>query len=362
MLSGGRRRPRARAAGGVLVTLVTASCMVGPDYVRPEVPTAPSWIEVQPPGNPATNERWWEIFQDPVLTRLVDLAYKQNLSLRVTGLRVLQAQARRAVAIGELFPQEQTLSGSYTRSRRSQNSVLGATGPRTVSAWQAGFDAVWELDLWGKFRRAIEAADADLLAAVATYDDVLVSLVAEVAATYVRIRVLDERLTVARDNVRVEHDSLDIARARFDAGGTSELDVQQATALLRDTEATIPQLGIQTRQAIDSLCVLLGTVPTELAAELGPPRHVPPVPATVAVGIPTDLLRRRPDVRQAEQAAAAQSARIGVSVAELLPSFQLIGSIGLSSGTAAQLFEGRSLQTAAGPALHLPPLDHRPVH
>ena len=332
--------------------------MVGPDYVRPQAPIAPSWIEVQPPGNPAANERWWEIFQDPVLTRLVDLAYKQNLSLRAIGLRVLQAQARRAVTIGELFPQEQTLSGSYTRSRRSQNSVLGATGPRTVSAWQAGFDAVWELDLWGKFRRAIEAADADLLAAVATYDDVLVSLVAEVAATYVRIRVLDERLTVARDNVRVEHDSLDIARARFDAGGTSELDVQQATALLRDTEATIPQLGIQTRQAIDSLCVLLGTAPNELAVELAPPRPVPPVPATVAVGIPTDLLRRRPDVRRAEQAAAAQSARIGVSVAELLPSFQLTGSIGLSSDTAAKLFAGRSLEAAAGPAFNWPVLNY----
>src|SRR5205807_333062 len=214
-------------------------------------------------------------FQDPALSRLVDTAYRQNLSLRAAGLRVLQAQARRAVAIGNLFPQEQALSARYTRSRASLNSPLGSLGSRDTDNWQAGFDAMWELDLWGKFRRGIEASDADLLGAVAGYDDVLVSLVAEVAATYVRIRVLDERLKVARDNVRVEHDSLDIARARFDAGGTSELDVQQATALLRDTEATIPQLGIQMRQAIDSLCVLLGTAPNELAAELAPPRRVP---------------------------------------------------------------------------------------
>jgi len=335
--------------------------MVGPDYVRPPAPTASQWIEVQRPGldpSAATAERWWQLFRDPVLTRLVDLAYRQNLSLQATGLRVLQAQARRAVTIGELFPQQQELTGSFTRARNSRNVALGNAGPRTVSTWAAGFDAAWELDLWGKFRRGIEAADADLLAAVADYDDVLVSLVAEVAATYVRIRVLDERLAVARDNVRVEHDTVDITRARFEAGGTSELDVQQATALLRDTEATIPELGIQMRQAIDSLCVLLGAAPSELTAELGDPGHVPQVPATLAVGIPTDLLRRRPDVRRAEQAAAAQSARIGVSVAELLPAFQLTGSIGLSADEASKLFEGRSLEAVAGPAMRWPVLNY----
>src|SRR6185295_16140908 len=154
-------------------------------------------------------------------------------------------------------------------------------GGRTQGNWQAGFDAIWELDLWGKFRRGVESADADLLASVASYDDVLVSLIAEVAATYVRLRVLDERIAVASNNVRVQHDSLDIARVRAEAGGTSDLDVQQATALLKDTEATIPLLGIQLRQAIDSLCVLLGKPPHELSEALGEGGHVPQVPSSI---------------------------------------------------------------------------------
>jgi NodT family efflux transporter outer membrane factor (OMF) lipoprotein len=358
----GRRgwRTRVEWTGATLV-LLACGCMVGPDYVRPTAPTTPSWIEALQPQvrtAPAVEERWWAVFQDPVLSRLVDAAYKQNLSLRSAGLRVIQAQARRAIAIGDLFPQEQALRGGYSRGERSTNAAFSPIGPRAFNTWQAGFDTVWELDLWGKFRRAIEAADSDLLAAVANYDDVLVSLIAEVAATYVRIRVLDERLAVASDNVVVQQNSLEIARVRFEAGGTSELDVQQATALLKDTEATIPQLGIDMRQAVDSLCVLLGLPPTDLARELGGTGHVPQVPATIAVGIPADLLRRRPDVRRAELAAAAQSARIGVSTAALLPSFQLAGSIGLRADDFAKLFEGRSFEASTGPAFDWPILNY----
>ena len=342
---------------GVAIALGILSlggCMVGPDFATPAAETSPAWIEAAQPGvrtETARSERWWEVFHDPALTKLVETAYAQNLTLRAAGLRVLQAQARRGIAIGGLFPQEQALDASYTRTRRSANTSAAALGGRNLDSWQAGFDAAWELDLWGKFRRAIESADADLLAAVASYDDVLVSLVAEVAANYVRLRVVDERLAVARDNVRVQHDSLEIARIRFEAGGTSELDVQQATALLKDTEATIPQLGIQQRQTIDSLAVLLGKPPTELTDLLGGEGPVPVAPAGVMVGIPADLLRRRPDVRRAEQQAAAQSARIGVAVADLLPSFQLVGSIGLSAEDAGKLFEGRSFTASTGPAI-----------
>ena len=293
-----------RTSIGAALVFLACGCSVGPDYARPAAPTSGSWIEAQEPGvrtEPVSTERWWDAFQDPALSRLVDAAYQQNLSLRAAGLRVLQAQARRAVAIGDLFPQQQALRGGYTRNERSTNAAFSQVGPRAFDTWQAGFDTAWELDLWGKFRRAIEAADADLLAAVADYDDVLVSLVAEVAATYVQIRVLDERLAVARNNVRVQRESLEIARVRFEAGGTSELDVQQATTLLKDTEATIPQLEIELRQAVDSLCVLLGMPPSELAQLLGGEGHVPQAPATMAVGIPADLLRRRPDVRRAER-------------------------------------------------------------
>ncbi len=263
--------------------------MVGPNYAPPPAPVAPSWLEADQAGirsEAAAAERWWTVFDDPVLDRLVDLAYRQNLALQAAGLRVLQAQARRAIAIGSLFPQRQALNASYRRLQQSLNTEVGSQLPRSFNSWLAGFDTVWELDLWGKFRRAVEASDADLLAAVADYDDVLVSLVAEVAATYVQIRVLDERLAVARDNVRVQQDSLGIARVRFEAGGTSELDVQQATALLKDTEATIPQLGIETRQAVDSLCVLLGLPPSELRERLEGAPRVPQVPSSVAAGSP----------------------------------------------------------------------------
>jgi NodT family efflux transporter outer membrane factor (OMF) lipoprotein len=334
---------------------------VGPSYVRPAVATESAWLESGDPAiraEPAQTERWWEVFSDPVLVRLVQTAYAENLTLRSAGLRVVEAQARRGIAIGSLFPQQQDMSGFYSHTIESLNTIQGEFGVRGFDTFQAGFDTAWELDLWGKFRRAVEATDADLLAAVASYDDVLVSLVSEVAATYLAIRTLDERLAVARDNVRVQQDSLGIARVRYEAGGTSELDVQQAATLLHDTEATIPDLERTRRQAIDSLCVLLGMPPQELTDLLGGPGTLPEVPVSVAVGVPADLLRRRPDVRSAEFAAAAQSARIGVATARLLPAFQLTGTVGLSTEQAAQFFEGRSFEALAGPNFNWPILNY----
>jgi len=356
-----RSRRQARRLAAVIAFVVSSGCTVGPDFSRPPAPTGAAWLESKQPGasgEPAAVAQWWRTFGDTRLDRLIEIAYAENLSLRAAGLRVLEAQARRGIAIGALFPQTQELSASFSRSRQSANTALGSVGGRSQSDWQAGFDAIWELDVWGRFRRGIEQADADLLASVASYDDVLVSLVAEVAATYVRLRVLDERLAVASNNVRVQHDSLDIARVRAEAGGTSDLDVQQATALLKDTEATIPLLGIQARQAIDSLCVLLGKPPSDLAELLGEAGRVPQMPTSIAVGIPADLLRRRPDVRRAEQAAAAQSARIGVSVAELLPSFQIVGSVGIEAEDVDKFLQGRSFEGNFGPAIHWPVLNY----
>ena len=355
-------RPATRAVALAVAAVGLGGCMVGPSFERPGAGVEASWRESAHPAvrsDAAVPARWWEVFGDPVLVRLVDDAYEQNLTLRGAGLRVVQAQARRAITIGTLFPQQQELFGGYTRDVRSENAPGGALVERSVGFWQAGFDAAWEIDLWGKFRRAIEAADADLLAAVASYDDVLVSLVAEVAATYVTIRTLDERLSVADDNVRVQQESLDIARVRYEAGGTSDLDVQQAATLLHDTEATIPQLQLLRRAAIDSLCVLLGVPPQDLQEQLGEaPGRIPAVPVEVTVGIPAELLRRRPDVRAAELRAAAQSARIGVASAELLPAFQLAGTLGLSAEAAAKLFEGKSFEAVAGPAVTWPVLNY----
>jgi NodT family efflux transporter outer membrane factor (OMF) lipoprotein len=337
-------------------------CLVGPSFQQPDASLEEGWLES---GHPSVRTdadvppRWWEVFGDPVMVQLVETAYAENLPLRSAGLRVVQAQTRRAITIGTLYPQRQQLTASYAHDIQSDNTQAGRAGERAFNGWQTGFDAAWEIDLWGRFRRSIEASDADLLAAVASYDDVLVSLLAEVASTYLTIRTLDERLAVAVDNVRVQQESLDIARVRFEAGGTSELDVEQAATLLHDTEASIPQLELLRRNSIDSLCVLLGVPPQDLPAALvGTPGRIPAVPAEVTVGIPADLLRRRPDVHAAELRAAAQSARIGVASAELLPAFQLVGSLGLSADSAKKLFEGRSFELVAGPAVTWPILNY----
>lgn len=331
--------------------------------MRPEAPTAGGWREADSDRvhtDAPAPEHWWEVFGDPTLTGLVETAYAQNLTLRVAGLRVMAAQARRGIAIGELFPQLQALRGNYSHQVLSRNSanVGSLLVDRSLDTFRAGFDTAWELDLWGRFRRGIEASDADLLGAVASYDDVLVSLVAEVAGTYLQIRELDERLAVAHDNVAVQQDSLQIARVRFEAGGTSELDVQQAATLLHDTEASIPQLEIERRQAVNSLCALLGLPPQDMQQQLGDPGRIPEVPVSVTVGLPAELLRRRPDVRSAERAAAAQSARIGVAVADLLPAFQLNGTVGLSAEQAAKFAEGRSFEALAGPSFQWPVLNY----
>lgn len=355
------RRSRWKLNVVLLVPLLGGGCMMGPNYVRPQAQVAENWLEAGDARvrvGPQDYGRWWNVFHDPVLDALVETAYRQNLPLRAAGVRVLEAQARRGVSIGALFPQLQELRSSYTRNELSENAANRAFLDRHFNNFQYGFDAAWELDVWGRFRRAIEAADADLLASVAAYEDVLVSLVAEVAATYVRIRVLEERLALARDNVRIQQQSLDMATVRFEAGGTTELDVQQATTLLRDTEATIPQLQTDLRQAQDSLSVLLGIPPRDLTELLKSPGRIPEPPPAVGLEIPGELLRRRPDIRRAEREVAAQSARIGVAFADLLPRLQLAGSIGLNAEEFPQLFAGGAFETVAGPRVSWPILNY----
>lgn len=334
--------------------------MVGPEYRRPEAPLAPAWLDHAAPEVVETSDvpmRWWHALEDPVLDAVVELAYHQNLPLQAAGLRVIEAQARRGIAIGGIFPQTQEINASYSRTRSSANQVA-SQGVGIFNSYDASFDATWELDVWGKFRRGIEVADEELLASVADYDDVLVSLIGEVAATYVNIRVLEEQLVLARGNARIQRESLDVARARFEAGGTSDLDVQQATTLLEDTEADIPQFERDLRQATNALCVLLGMPPSDLAALLAGSSGIPAPPPTVLVTIPAELLRRRPDVRRDERLLAAQSARIGVAKSTLFPQISLEGSVGLSSEQAAQFFEGRSFESIGGPQFKWPVLNY----
>ena len=236
--------------------------MVGPDYVRPPSPIPNDWMETNEPAvkrEPAEVSAWWTVFNDPVLNTLVETAYRQNPSLRAAGVRVLEAQAQKGIAIGELFPQQQEAFGSFSRNDLSTNkanrNIPNLKTP--FDNWQIGFQASWELDVWGRFRRVIESADAALLASVATYDDVLVSLVAQVAANYLQLRILQERLAVAQANVVIQSQSYDLANTKFQGGTVAELDVAQAASLLQNTQAQIPALETTIRQTQDTLCTLL---------------------------------------------------------------------------------------------------------
>jgi NodT family efflux transporter outer membrane factor (OMF) lipoprotein len=321
----------------LIIGWLTVGCMVGPNYKPPPLATEATWLEggdQRVSTQPAEYRTWWQAFKDPVLDRLVNTAYRQNLPLRQAGVRVLEARAQLGIARGELFPQQQAASGDLTFTRLSGRQAEAVFSPQqSYFKSELGGSVSWELDFWGKFRRAIESADASLLASIADYDSTLVSLSADVASAYINIRTIEKRLAIARQNVSIQKESLQIAEARFQGGTTSLRDVEQAKTVLGSTEATIPNLESQLRQAKNGLCVLLGLPPKHLTAELQgqAPEKIPSPPYTVAVGIPADLLRRRPDVKRAEYQAAAQCAQIGVARADLFPAFYLTGTFGFQS-------------------------------
>jgi NodT family efflux transporter outer membrane factor (OMF) lipoprotein len=333
---------------------------LGPDFVRPDAPLSPEWLDARGGHvnrGPADYRAWWRVFNDPDLNRLVEKAYRQNLSVRIAGVRVLEARALLAVAVGALYPQNQHVSGSLQYNRISDRSPIAGPGSSlSYEQAQIGLSASWELDFWGKFRRAIESADANLAATVADYDDALVSLTGDVANSYILIKTLLRRIDIARLNVETQSESLNIAEARFQAGTTSQRDVEQAKTLLNSTRASIPTLEGQLRQAKNALSVLLGLPPNDLSDLLTATRSIPVPPAQIAVGIPADLLRRRPDIRSAEYQAAAQSARIGLAEADLYPAFSLSGTLGLLASNVGPFglgdsFRWGSLNYAAGPGL-----------
>lgn len=349
-----------RVVGVVPACLAVAGCMtLGPDFVRPTAPPLPQqWMAAEDPRvkqEPSDHREWWKAFNDPVLDRLIEEAYQQSLTLQAAGLRVLEARAQLGIAIGNLYPQVQQVFGQATYTRASENRGDLPSGDRTFADYAAGFNVAWELDFWGRFRRLVESADATMLATVAQYDDVLVSLTADVATAYLTIRTFEERLRIAEENVKAQEAALRLARSRFRAGATTELDVQQAASLLLNTRATIPQLIISRQQALQALGVLLGRPAADLVAGLGQ-GGIPSVPSTVAVGIPADLLRRRPDVQLAELQAAAQSPQIGVARSDMFPRISLLGSIGLRTVTAGGIsvgdfFDIGSIEILAGPTL-----------
>lgn len=340
---------------------------VGPNYIPPSVEVASNWIDSSDSkiySGPADTPEWWKTFRDPVLDHLIETMNRQNLTLREAGFRLLAAQSQRQAVVGTLFPQVQEATASYARIGRSDRTALFPLGlhapPGTPFArllltefdnFALGGQLVWELDFWGRFRRAIEAADAQLEAATAGVDEVRVLLTAQVAATYIELRTIEERLQVARENLKLQDQSTRVAQSRFDAKAAgSELDLPQAKVNLENTRSVIELLEIQKRQAENRLAVLLGKPPGELTALIHYSAGIPKPPAEVAIGLPADLLWRRPDVRQAERVLAAQSAEIGVAVSELFPHISIIGGINWEAGTFSDLFRSGAFGGTIGPS------------
>ena len=337
------------------ISVLLASCAaVGPDYQQPEVELPPGWLDVERRGldtSPAELAGWWRVLNDPILDELIDRAVANNNNLRIAGLRVIEAQARLGIAVGNQYPQVQVATGDVTAVGTSENVAGSTTDTDTVQV-NLGASASWEIDFWGRFRRGIEAADSQLLASIASYEDLMVLVVAQVADTYALMRAAEEQLALARDSLAIQQRSYDIAEVLYRNGQNSELDALQAKTLLLGTEASIPSLEQSIRQARNALAVLLGMAPTDMMDLLGESGTLPPLPDTISFGVPADLLRQRPDVRAAEFSAMAQSAAVGVATADLYPSFSLNGFVGLSAlesdSSDADLFRADSLTYAAG--------------
>lgn len=315
---------------------------VGPNFRLPAAQTAPAWVDAGDPrvkSDPVQDCAWWTVFNDPLLNSLIETAHRQNIDLRVAGTRILEARAQRNISAGNLFPQSQTALSSYAHGQLSEN--LGLLPGSNVNLFVDGFNASWEVDFWGRFRRSVEASDADLAAAYERYGDTLVLLLSEVATSYVQLRTFEQRLAYAQQNVAIQRGSLKIAEDRHNTGRASELDVRQARSNLAQTEAIIPTLITGRRRANNQLCVLLGMPVTDFAGEF-PEAGIPQAPVEVAVGIPADLLRRRPDIRRASREVAAQSARVGVAEADLYPHLAVNGFIGYAADDLRELLDSRS--------------------
>jgi outer membrane protein, multidrug efflux system len=373
----------------LLLVVILGGCTVGPNYVRPDIEVPKKWSELPEEkaiaaAEPLDVSRWWMVFHDPQLDSLIDRAVRSNVDLRIAGARIREARAQRGVVRADAFPRVDT-SASYTRSRRSENATPAVSAPgagraapidggegeggnnpgqasvarpsNTQDLFQIGFDASWEIDVFGGVRRAVEAANADVEAFEENQRDVLTTLLAEVARNYLQLRGDQLRIDIALSNVKTQRHTLELIEARLEAGLGNELEVSQSRAQLAAVEARIPALESSARQAIHQLGVLLGQEPGALLEELSQVAPLPEAPPEVPVGLPSDLLRRRPDVRRAERELAAATARIGVATADFFPRFSLTGSVGQQSVEFSDLALSGSRFGSFGPSVRWPIFD-----
>ncbi len=389
-----------------LTLVILTGCMTGPDYKRPDLALSENWhasLEGGETSEPPSLAQWWQSFDDPVLNALIEQAVQSNFDLRIAQARVREARANQQITNAALWPQVGA-SGSYARTQSPDVKIpntpggsltlspmgigvagtgtpFGPTGPsvsvvpdltgagntsvsistpraaeidRQADLFQAGFDASWELDVFGGNRRANQAARAETAAAVESHRDVLVSLVAEVGRNYFELRSSQNALAIAKKNIETQAESLEIAKARFEAGLTNELDVKRAEAQLTSTQATVPILETAVNQYIHRLGVLAGGEPSAFYDDLSPIAQLPDAPTDVPVGLPSDLLRRRPDIRRAERQLESSTARIGVAMSDLFPKFSLTGSLASQSDRFGGLSSGANQFWSIGPGFRWP--------
>jgi outer membrane protein, multidrug efflux system len=352
-------------SAAAIMAVLLVGCAVGPDYKRPETKVPATWdgqnvvtpvLPSKTVTNPVALVEWWGAFKDPTLSSLVEMAISANLDVRLAEARIRQARASLGVAGAPLFPAANA-SALYQRSQGSSQASSGgavATVGGLRNLWQAGFDANWEVDIFGGTRRNIEAAGADLQAAVEDRRDVLVTLVGDVGSNYLNLRGFQQQLAIARENLKAQQHTADITQKRHDAGFVGGLDVANAKAQIATTAATIPVFESSARAAIYNLGVLLGREPAALEKDLIREAPIPPTPLEIPVGLPSELLRRRPDIRRAEAQLHAATARIGVATSDLFPKFNLAGTYGLSAMEAFKLGRSTSKFWSWGPTVTWP--------
>lgn len=350
-----------------LLTLALTGCVAGPDYVAPETAMPEGWSSPAADGSlPAAEAElaaWWKQFGDAELDGLIVDALAANHDVRVAEARLREARALRGVGVAALAPTVD-VNGTVERSRTRQGQMGGpgggdaqGEGERHQNLYELGFDAAWELDIFGGRRRALEAVDADLGAAEAALESARVTLVAEVARNFMELRGTQGRLIVARNNRDTQKDLVAITESRHKAGLATELEVKQAQGQLSSTASTIPPLESQAMAAIYGLGVLIGQQPQALVERLSPEAALPASPPIVPIGLPSDLLRRRPDIRQSERELAAANARIGEAMADLFPKFSLTGSFGASSNESDGFNLSSGRFWSIGPAVQFPLFD-----
>ena len=353
--------------------MAVAGCEVGPNFRQPKMAMPTHWsgtsADLGPTGSgpaansapsghttmvtsaPANLATWWKSFQDPVLNSLVGRALAQNLSLQQAQQQIVASREVRNASAATLGPFV-SAGGSYQRSRGSKNlGSGGGGGPSESNLYQAGFDATWELDIFGQVRRGVEAANANLKAAVDSRRELMVTLLGELGNDYMTLRGIQRQIVVTRDNLKSQIKTVALLKAQIGGGIATQLALTSAQAQAQTTRSQIPELRIQERQLIYAISLLLSEPPDTLVKELSVKRPIPQVPSIVPVGLPGDLLLRRPDVRQAEQEYAAATANVGVAEANLFPQFTINGNIGYSASDAAKWFDASSLGYGIGPSV-----------